>query len=257
MTTRTWYKWEVWCPTSGGWKYVLTEGDATEPTTCPDGHPVTAGRASVVATLSDNEVRVIEENTKTGGNYGTTTQHMHVDAVDTYKTQAWSFPFSINILSIRLNTTSAHLLDRAAVTLAPDTVIGALAADVGVGETVLPVTDTVAAVAAIGVYVNLYTPGATDAEDVGVVIAIDRSTTPKTITVETPVSQALAAATPTYVRQNHVVNPGWYFGHAGPHSFGEDKIGASFVPANTTLLLEYWNNNGLEKDLVFQLNYLR
>lgn len=194
MTTL--HKYRLYCVTDG--KYEYTWGEDTEPTVCPTNttHTIDATQTTIVDTLSKNVVSVVEETTPTGGNFRGQAVVIVAEASDT-TTKELSWPYPISILSISFNTTSEHQEDVLSVAVAPNTIIGVLAADAAVDDNVLYVSPNIFDILYVGYNVTLF--DGVNTEKCGKVLNMD--STDGTITVENALTQTFDSATPTYVQQ--------------------------------------------------------
>lgn len=199
-----------------------------------------------------NQVLVKEEDIKTGGHFQVKTIHVTAAANET-KLHDISWPHDVNILSVSLYSTADMVGDKVSALIAPNTTIGAITADVATTDTTFTVQSSVVQNIRIGYLVTI--TDLTNTDECGVVTAIDLGAF--TITVETAPTNAYLAATPTYIQMTvqmmvqHEM-PGFDF----VLILGESKIGASHIPANTTVRIKYENSTAAQKDLIACVEYL-
>lgn len=134
--------------------------------------------------------------------------------------------------------------------IAPNTIIGTLTGNIPAGAiSGIPVSQTVIDNTAIGFCLEFVDGGSTATNNVGRVIAVIAIDTDNNeITIETATTQGFTAASPTYVRQTVEMIPNYVIGDA--------KIGGSYLPANTTVRVEYTNNNGSTGYFYPKIEYL-
>jgi hypothetical protein len=201
-----------------------------------------------------NAVRILEEDTPTGGHYQAKCFSADVPAsIGWHDLADVSFPFPIGLLSAASIIRSACDLDEIAFVVSPDTVIGTLTQDAGLGDDVLNVSDTVCENTRVGALIKL--DDGVNPDACGRVLAIDQVT--GQITVETPTDFAFSAATPTYVKQTIEMLSCMELIAGARIELGSTKIGASHIPANTVLRMKYNNKTGnAGKRFSFILEYL-
>ena len=149
----------------------------------------------------------------------------------------FSFPYPIALLAV---ICSGHNVgDKVDFQVAPDTVVGAVTQDVSASDTVINVQDTVTENVDVGDYVTL-DDGTNDEEH----LCVEKDEENHTITLDTGVTNAYEAATPTYVKITKKMGVGIELGSTDRYELGQSKIGGSFIPANTTIRVRYTNNGG-------------
>jgi len=118
------YKYQVRCTTDNKWVTVWSE---SPPTVCPENnsHTINSSLTSVVGSVSENTMKVKEENIETGGNFSTTPLTIHANANSiTYGRFSW--PFNVSALSVNFNTNSTHTGDCIDMYGGKNTIIGAI-----------------------------------------------------------------------------------------------------------------------------------
>lgn len=238
---------------------LLIQNDAVKLITSLD---LTTEQETIVDTLISNhqgtpivelyteKVKIIEEQVheQTQGHFQSTTIDLYISGVTGMTYTDVSFPYPISLFSSEWLVSESQIGDNAEFQLAPNTVCGALTQSHSFGDTLLHVSDTVFTQANImlGYYITI------NGQDLGRVISKDSNNL--TITVENPIATDLSPG--TYVMFTVKVVPHWRFNAPGFCSVGESKIGASFIPANTTMRLVYYNNSGLAKWFAISIDYL-
>lgn len=182
-----------------------------------------------------------ENDNATGGHYQSQSFELIVDqAVNTEKTLDISFPFPISLFSAKWINETLFKGDEVKVLLAPDTIIGAISANVSTSDIVIPVQQSVIDNTYIGCKIKI--DDGTNSDDCGKVLSIDNIT--KTITVETPTVNSFLSATPAYIKQTIELVPKIYLKGSYITTLGEDVIGGSHIPANAIIRAVYKNNEG-------------
>lgn len=202
--------------------------------------------------LNVETVELLEEEIKTGGHFQIKTVNFTAPATAVHSVDV-SWPHPIGVLSVALYCKQANAGDKVTVVVAPDTIIGAIGANVAVSDTTFVVGSTVLQNLHVGYLVNLF--DGVNSEDCGVMVSKDLSNS--TITVSQGSTQAFSAASPTYVRMGVCMMDH----HELPAldtvlKFGESKVGASHIPAGTTVRVLYDNQTAEQQDLVACVEYL-
>lgn len=244
--------------------YVDTEwrdSDHGEPTQCYENstHTVVASSIRVIERRDPAEMIVKEERIPTGGNYAYDTISFTAAANDTTvydmpEADKWKIP--INVTSIEYVTKSEHEGDEFQVAIGIDSNVGPIAANVDAGATSVVVASAQSLPYLMAGYMLKLSDG-TNTDDVGMIVSVDTST--MTVNFDTPTTNAFSAATPTYLlvtrvmagRQRSIeIGPAWNY------RVGDEKIGASYLPAGTDVKITYINKTGVAKRFVILVNYL-
>ena len=248
--------YRIYCLTEGDWVY----GWGTEqPTACynNDTHSVNPASVQDMETISHSIVSVREEKVPTGGNIAMKSFTFDVlgptGAITYYESV---FPFPISMLSTQIHPRPENIGDSFYSDVGNHTTIGALMEPLGVGVTGgvtgFAVSSTVVQYLNLGYYVTL-TDGVNTSE-LGRCIMIDK--TNSKISTEFPTTHSFSPLSPTYVQQTvKMADP---IDIVNPYNFtlGDDKIGASYVPANMVGRFCYKNNDGKPKKFTFLIEYL-
>jgi hypothetical protein len=163
------------------------------------------------------------------------------------------WPINISALSYEFAAGSEHIGDQIEIEVAPDLTIGALTADVNIGDTVLNVSSSVFDIVKKGYDVHL-DDGVQAQERLGRCADFDRIA--GTVTVETASTKAFSAATPTTVQISVYVTRGLVIYQPGRYVVGESKIGGTLVPANRVVRMWYYNADGTSKNFAVHFDYL-
>jgi hypothetical protein len=235
-------------------KEALSTAEETELTSLVTAHVYTDPNEGEVLT-----VNVQEElpGAETNGRFRS--RSLEADCTGTLNT--WtsvevSFPINISFLSAEYNMTEDHVGDYVRVDIVPNDpavpalkgIVGAITADAAVNDTVINVSDDVLANMQIGFYVQIGT------DLCGQCIAIDFVA--KTITVETAIQNAQAAATPSYVKIRVRVLDDIKLLVPGPYAIGENKIGGSFLKAGYIMDIQYKKVKDVTKVFGATMDYL-
>ena len=250
--SRTVFYYKIWCTTDSQYEYVWLED---EPTVCPvnNTHTVDLNSISIENEVNTNEIKIQEESVPTGGNFMAECRTIICatgpGSVTEYEVIR---PFPINALNITLVTTDENEGDECDLCVAPNTVIGVITANGATGATGINVNSTVIDNAMVGYYLNL--TNGVDLHDCGRIIAINKEAS--SISWENALPYSFSAASPTYVRVTVFVVSNYTIGPANNYDIGANKIGGSYVPANTRILAKITNNSPYEKKLTAQFEYL-
>lgn len=185
------------------------------------------------------EVAIREETQKTGGRFEARTITVWADALSTTTKDEVMF-VDTSAMSIHFIVQQENLGDEVNLHVAPDTTVGAITANVGIGDTVINVSSTVTTHAFAGPCMVKLTDG-TNTETLGRIKLVDKYA--GTLTVENAATQAFAAATPTYVQITAIVMRDYTLGPVGAVHVGDSKIGGSFVPQNSVVRVLYQNRS--------------
>lgn len=200
---------------------------------------------------------VVEESleNKTGGHFAVRDLEASIPSgtPGDWTEHDFSWPFPVSLLAAEWPAVAENDGDEAEVQVAPNTVVGALTANVAAGVKTLPVDATTIANMKVGYAVSI-TDG-TNTDELGYCTKVDK--TAGTIDVETATANAFSAASPTYVRLSVKMVP-WkrLKGSGFLNEVGHSKIGGSYLAAGKILRIRYRNNSGTEKKFVVGVEYL-
>lgn len=253
-TTTVLNKYRVFCTAGDGFQF---KWDTEVPTVCPlnSAHSIDTTLTTVVDTVSNKVVTLREEAVPTQGYYKLDgySQSIPAGAPGAVTSFSHSWPFQVSILNAWFIPKQDQVGDSVDVTVAPNTVIGALAGPASVGATTLTVTSTVLQHTVIGFHISL-TDGV-NTNVLGRVIAINP--TDSTITVETPTTNSFSPLSPTYVLMNVKFIENLCINCAGVrYVVAEKKIGGKGLPPNVPMTVMYHNSDGLPKTFCYNLEYI-
>ena len=228
-------------------KAAISTGEETELTTIVNNH-------IYVADLYERETirtKVVEELTETGGHFAATVVGVTSNTVG-WHYQDYTWPIPISFLSAEYNSEDEHRGDKVEAVVSPDTIIGAITGNVSASDVVINVQQSVIDNVDIGFWVSI-TDGVS-LDDLGRVVAIDDIN--NQVTVEIAATQSFLASSPTYFRMSIKIMHEFDLYSPGPIAIGESKIGGSYVTANTTLRIRYYNADGAQKTFNGAIDYL-
>lgn len=241
-------KYRIFCNTENKYTYSW---DDTLPTKCPtDGsHTIDTTTISVIDTINTSTVNINQENVPTGGNYRAESKKVTIAA---NSTQSFDFvwPYPISVLTMTFFAGEENHNDILDTFVAPDTIIGVVVAQGNNGDTVVHVNQTVTDNIKIGYRVN-FTDGMSKTF-VGECIAIDKQN--GTVTLDTPLATAVMPGTYLSIAVNNVKN--FILKSGTKYELARKTIGASYVPTNTLVRLQYQNVGEAETDFFFSFEIL-
>jgi len=217
--------------------------DTDTPTVCPNNntHEINEASITVIGTASEEAVVIKEEISAagtTGGHYQATSIGLDITANTTAQAD-FTYPIPIGPLSIEFMTKDIHEGDEISVTVAPNTIIGALTADVSSNVSGISVSNTVVENTFVGAFLDLF--DGVNNNSLNRIKEIYKNN--NHIIMESPTVSSFSATSPTYVRQSIKMMHNVEIGPAGRYMLGESKIGASYIPAETTIRLTYSNKS--------------
>ena len=158
----------------------------------------------------------------------------------------FTFPFNIAMLDMEFIAKSDNIGDVFSVCIAPETIVGAITADVSVNDTTFNVSPTVLENVKEGFAIHL--SDGVNNDLCGFVTAGGIDKVAGTLSVSVGAEHAFAAATPTYVKMTVPVVQDVKFTGQSTIELGSSKIGGSFVPAGTNIRFHYDNKDGVAKE---------
>lgn len=243
-------KWRVVVTATQEFDYIWRDEDEDAPTVSSTGQPIDANKSLIIETLEEEEVKIKEEDTPTGGHFFV--KNMKFVCPTGSSTHIMTFPFDINMISTTVETVANMTDDYMKWIVSPNTTIGQTTDSVGVSGSTFNVSSTVIENIAIGFEARIFALPSGPGEDLGIVLNIDKDNSQ--ITTSQSVSQSFG--TGSLVQMTIPFMEG-YIGYPSKYEYGKDKIGASFLPANVPVYLYYTNNSTSEsKDLFVQFQYL-
>jgi hypothetical protein len=247
------YKYRFWCNDCNDYVYTWEEEGVT-PTKCPvdTSHSVDLTDLTIVEENLEDTVTIKEEDTPTGGHFQSKTFELEIDTTVGPHKLEMSLPYPVNLLGAYFTNTPEMLGDTARFEMGPDTIIGAVTSPVSVGDRTFTASDTVFEHLAVGFEVKL--SDGSNVTNLGIVTSINK--TDKTFTTENESTLAFDLSNTVYVLQTVVMIPYVKFPSSGVYKIGQMKIGGSYIPANTTMRILYYNNSENAKTFTINFEYL-
>ncbi len=162
-----------------------------------------------------------------------------------------SWPIPISIHSLRVGVQPGMIGDSFSASFGNDALVGTLAADVAIGDSVIAVSPSVMQAAAPGYFLVLVV--ASVPTDLGRIVSKDPVAS--TLTLETPSPSAFSAAAPTSVEIDARALDSIEFGVEGLFTLGDDRSNVISVPAGTPMRCVYTNSTAAAKRLVAYVHY--
>lgn len=235
----------------------LSQGD---PTTCRnDSSHKIVGFPIVAETIDPEEITVKEEQTISGNSiYAFDTIAFSIPAKSTAMGEC-SWTDDIGVLSFTYVTKPEHEGDTFTGYIGENTEICAIQTEVKAGEKTIPIPLTGNGQS---MFMNFLCKGCklkiTDGkntDDLGFITAADKSSF--TLSVENATTRTFDAGSKLLLtrilggRLGPIeIGPAWSY------TIGKDKIGSSYLPANTKIKIEYNNKSDVEKRFVVIVRYL-
>lgn len=244
-------KWRVVVTATQQFDYVWKDENEGEPTVSSTGQPIDIGKSKVVREILGNQVKIQEEAISTGGHFYVS-QNKYTCPGNQMTEHVITFPVDINMISTTVVTTNEMFGDFMKWEVSPNTTIGATIDSVPSGSTsAISVNSTVTDNIKIGFEVRLATNPTGPTEDLGFVTSIDKDAQEIT-TTQSPTQNF---ATGSLVQMTVPFMEG-ELGYPDHYEYGNDKIGTSYLPANTPVYMRYTNNSVNSKDIYIQFQYL-
>lgn len=292
------YKYQIFCVTDNIYEYVILDSTSAVPCKCPTNtsHTVNTESVAVIQTISEQSVKIIEENGITGGSFATSSNVLNIPK-NTTNSFSVVFPYPISALNTSFTTIDTNRDDEVSLSIGDNTVIGYVTISLTqsttwtsknyvIGDKVLythptfgnrqytcilntvnneipsttaywkhgieiNVSTTVVANTSTGYYIKL-SQGA-NLNDMGRVISIDKNN--KKIYVENDITTTFTMG--TYILQTVYLTKSYTIGYADTYTFGLNKIGGAYIPANTTIKITYKNNSLINDNMLYgRVEYL-
>jgi hypothetical protein len=161
-------------------------------------------------------------------------------------------PHDIGVLTVNYQSSNDNNGDGLEVQVYPNTIIGALTANVSIGNTIINVSQTVIDNMSIGFYCRLYDGNVI--ECLGRVLVVDKVNSQ--LTMQNPALNNFSASSPTYIRMTIKMLETEDIGPAGSYSPGDSKIGASKIMGYKAVRVCYTNFTGGAKKFCFNVQHL-
>lgn len=136
-----------------------------------------------------------------------------------------SFPFDISLISTQWITNVNQIGDTVEFQISPDTIVGNITSNIGIGTNIIQVSDNVFNTIKIGYYVSI------NDENLGRVIFIDKFN--KTITTE--INTTIKHQNESIIKTTIKLIPYFRFTTPGSYIIGENQLCSTFIPSNSIL----------------------
>lgn len=248
--TKSVIKWKVYCATELAYVEGYTNGDMGTPTKCFNNNSHVATLPEKLEHIENEKVLINEESVPGQGCFKSESIKLSM-APNQVLVFDKTWPFDISPLAVTALCNEKHSGDSLQVDVSPNRTIGVLTADCNIGDTEITVSSTVIQYIKTGFLCKI-TDGV-NISDLGLVINVDYKL--NQISVETPLTSAFLASSPTYINMSvRFLGPHDLGGR--PFTIGSTKIGASFVPKNEIVRMTYTNKSPSYKDLYILLEFL-
>jgi hypothetical protein len=240
-------QWRVYCTTENAWVSGWVSSTDPTPTTCFNNNTHTINQSSQQILTSTQLVttKIIQETVPTGGHYSCQGFTFNI-APSTTDNILVSWPFPITTTVVHVQPLLDNVGDTLDAIVSPRTLVGAIGANVAIGDITAVVSTTVISNAAIGF--DFYI----DSEHVGRILEIYPTTS--TIKFETPATIAHTAGTLLYLELRIIRN--FPLGCENGNDLGAASLGGKYLPAGTVTKIIYTNNSTVTKTFRFSIEYL-
>lgn len=253
MSSSTITYWLYFCATENKFYNIWSE---TAPTVCPTNaaHIVDNTQTMALQTIDSNVVTIKEELLDTQGiyKYQGYSQVIPAGTPGDVTTINLTWPRQITLLNGTFDGQTANFGDVINADVIPATPIGYLTQNVNVGDTLLHVSPTVVQNVFNGFTVIL--SDGVNTVNMGECMSIDNVR--NTITVQTASTQAFLASSPTYLSISVSVVNNLHVGSVRPYEIAQKKIGGKTIPAGTKFSITYMNNDGQQKNFIFDFEFI-
>jgi hypothetical protein len=255
-------KYQIFCITEGTW---VSSYGTEEPHHCANDqtHIINDDSIQLLETISNTTVIISEESIPTGGHFKSRTIECNIPAGVTGIETDYDhiFPYDVSMLNVFFNTDDIHNGDTVSAHVSPLTLIGMITEDYDMGvTTTMHVSPSTIEHIFIGCYIDLYS-GITGG-NVGCVTQVDKLTNTITMCEISDLSEMAEMVemsefpTGSYVHLTVKMIDKFHLEANRRIILGGNKIGSSFVPANTIGRIKYTNNSGDAKRFIFGIEYL-
>ena len=202
---------------------------------------------NIIDTTQVNEISIKTEEVKTGGNYKTTSLTLNIPG-NTTSILSYTRPYRLSILEFTFRISSSQSNDIINAYIGKNTIVGVLIANMFVGNTSIMVSNTVIQNLYVGY--DLSITNGTTVNSLGEVISI----TDNILTFSGKITNNFVIG--DYVRMSVKPVDNYILGPAGLYKIGASRTGASGIPPNTEITLEYTNTSSDIKSFTLYLDYL-
>ena len=247
MSAERLFRYRFKCTTENAFKYVWRSEDEGLPTKCPDNSTDTIDTTSITAIeIRDSDlVTLKEEQVQTGGHFKVDNVVLNIESGSPESTEILdvSWPLNISVLNLHVSVKSENIGDYLTMITSPETLAGVVSGVIGSPPNRVPASQTVIDNAVIGY--NLILDNGVDKEDLGRILTIDTENG-EIYTEHTPMNDF---APGTFIRMHRVGISELFLDRVDTKILGQNKVGATYLPAGTVVRLIYKNMDGMEKNL--------
>lgn len=246
-----WIQYRINCQTHGYQYVILDENDDT-PTQCPlNTGDTIVGDALEVGRRDPNLALIDEEpGHKTGGHFRIECAKVDITGpTGTIFEYDFMYPHDISTLNLQIIADEECKGEFFDVIVGPDTIVGALTVTAASGDTVITVSPTVVEHVDVGTYIQLFGGAAHEQS-----LVLEKDTVGGTLTLQTALTDTYAPG--TFVRMYIYMAINFYVPGHQRLPLGTGKIGASYIPANTTTRLYYHKQDAADKTMYVVHEYL-
>lgn len=247
------FKFRLYCCTESNYVDFWSYDDP--PATCPNSYKHTIDKTKMYKlderyvgrknTVYINQ----EEEYTTQGRYKYECIKYNIGS-NADQTIDYVFEYPINMLEVKIRTSELHRGDVVNCTVVPTPPIGYLTAPVSAGSSNFVVNNTVISYIKKGYHISLMS--GSNLEDLDEIVIKNDSN--NTLITKIATSNSYPPGTHVHMHIGFIKNleftePDWYV-------IGDRKFSASYLPANTTLRMNYSNSNETPKELILHTQYL-
>lgn len=253
MTTVNRYR--LYCETEQQYVYVW---DTSPPTRCPndavDSSPPHEFDSSLVTIVDSITQEVTKVEEPTDGFFLSEPSRFTIPSgsAGSISYHDYSWPYDIILWKTRLYVPSALVGDNFDIIVDPYRVVGYLTTNANAGDTVLNVSATVTSNVVPGMNVVL-DANAESPPEKEEYICVGRDLDNNTITISSPLLYNYSAG--QIVQRNiYLVRNFRFYLDRVLHEFGDKGFKGKLIPANTVMTMRYTNNDGLAKEVDWDIN---
>lgn len=251
MTERVVQRFRVFCVPETRFFHMWRDEDQGPPSKCPNGH-TDINAVSKTYEIREAEVKIREETVTTGGHYQEQSYKISCPPSESTSIDI-SFPYDIGVIAVYALADERHRGDIVQLDIGPDTIVGELGTTTTATDTVVHVGLAAVELLHVGLWLRLWTPPATFSSYTRIV-SVDKQA--GTVTLEHAVG-AIHTSTDSYVQVVTRPVPHMEISSPGRYGIGENKIGASHIPAHTVMRVTYTNVSATDTtEFVFYNQYL-
>jgi len=234
-------KYRVWWNTDSKYEHVLVENDGPQPAICPvdNTHSIDGSKTRAVDVLEMGQMLAVpaQEDTPTGGKFKVV--NFNLGAIDDASNGIWTtknitIPYPVNMIASRFIARADNEGDIIDLVISPDTIIGAITADIAVDD------ETIQTNAAGIQYIENGYRIKINGEELGEAYDIDNLAFTFKVTV--PATQVHLASAPSYIMIS-VAMVDMIELEEGRYNYGQEAAKSSHVKENTVIRARYQNND--------------